>query len=962
MKLRSILFTATLLFMSFNIFAQSTSILREFKKDTLMVITKTLASPDGSIIAVGHTLINKVPNVIAFKTNALGKVTWKTAYPSKDSMMPEDAALSRTGHIMIGGILDKTDKSKRLFGFMLAISSTGAVRWCKEVGSANVYDAGIYGVTVTIRGEYIGTGYIDQDSLGNDLLLTKFDSTGTLIWSKTVGDLGDQIGKAVREESNGSLLFTGIHKKDTNSTTNQVHSDILVLKTTSVGNIDYFKSYSTRFDEGGKDLIITRDNKYLILAEGQDTNTFVKGMVALKLNRDFTQDYAQLITSNFEIKPTSLWTNNSGDYIYSGVMQFGPNYIGMALRTSSTGGQPQGFSDIFKTVDNPYPHSTAFTVDGGFVSMLAQGTTSTTGLRWNMIRGAGNFTSTCGFSGENLTTNSVVFDESNLFNSKNNGFINNISLSGVNLSLKDTMKCCKLSALVIADTVNICENGTTALGAAALGGYIYKWSQINGTFTSTASNPSVSPAGNAQYKLVVSSTESACLADSATVFVRVSTKRTDLTFPDKLFCDGDSVTYEFKGLLQNFSWSYDGNVSTLNPKTFANSHTVYFSGIESNGCSYKDTFTTTKVALPTFNLGADTTICDNIVINLQGPLSMANYNWNGVNSSSNVLVTGDQKLHTLIVTDSNGCKAQSTKRILHKPSSPIVLGPDTAYCAGKSFTLRGPLALFNFKWNNVPSNDKILTVTKPGIYTVEAENSFGCVSYDTITISEWNLPVFDLGADIAFCQGKAQTVSGPDGYSYAWSNGDDQKLTQVSTAGFLYLTVTDNNKCSFKDSLNVTVNPLPVFTLGKDTAVNKGSSITLGPDGNFVSYKWSTGETTKTITKTIDALTTFSLTVADGLGCENMDEITVDIKLSVNELVNQLGLKVYPNPFASSITVSLNTKNFNYVLYSLDGRELLKNEVSGNSATIDANELSPGVYMLKVEKDNLQHTFRLMKE
>ena len=64
-------------------------------------------------------------------------------------------------------------------------------------------------------------------------------------------------------------------------------------------------------------------------------------------------------------------------------------------------------------------------------------------------------------------------------------------------------------------------------------------------------------------------------------------------------------------------------------------------------------------------------------------------------------------------------------------------------------------------------------------------------------------------------------------------------------------------------------------------------------------------------------------------------------------------VKVYPNPVKNSLSVSGITKDQQYEVYSMDGK-MIKTGTYSSGKTIDVNTLTKGVYLLKIENQNLK--------
>ena len=91
------------------------------------------------------------------------------------------------------------------------------------------------------------------------------------------------------------------------------------------------------------------------------------------------------------------------------------------------------------------------------------------------------------------------------------------------------------------------------------------------------------------------------------------------------------------------------------------------------------------------------------------------------------------------------------------------------------------------------------------------------------------------------------------------------------TAGTYTVTVTDANGCEDTETATVTENPLPTAVITGNLSYCAGGNTTLTASGG-VSYEWSNGDLTAATTVTAG---TYTVTVTDANGCEDMDTATV---------------------------------------------------------------------------------------
>ena len=110
-----------------------------------------------------------------------------------------------------------------------------------------------------------------------------------------------------------------------------------------------------------------------------------------------------------------------------------------------------------------------------------------------------------------------------------------------------------------------------------------------------------------------------------------------------------------------------------------------------------------------------------------------------------------------------------------------------------------------------------------------------------------------------------------------WSDGNASSTRTLTTAGVYAVTVYDPATCqSAADTIELRFRPstAPTITLSKPSAC-EGDSITLTVEGPFVSYLWSSGETTSNIT--VRAAGDYSCTVVDSNGCTRTATVTAVI-------------------------------------------------------------------------------------
>ena len=153
----------------------------------------------------------------------------------------------------------------------------------------------------------------------------------------------------------------------------------------------------------------------------------------------------------------------------------------------------------------------------------------------------------------------------------------------------------------------------------------------------------------------------------------------------------------------------------------------------------------------------------------------------------------------------------------------------------------------SYLWNT-GATSATLTASTTGTYTVDVDLN-GCVASDAVDVMVLSATSLNLGPDVTLCTGEQVTLDATTaGATYLWSNGATTPTLTTSTAGTFWAQVT-SGICSVRDTVAVSVNPMPQANLGPDVTLCAGEDIVLDASWLGSTYLWSTGATTASITR-----------------------------------------------------------------------------------------------------------------
>ncbi|MCH1455116.1 MAG: S8 family serine peptidase [Schleiferiaceae bacterium] len=210
-------------------------------------------------------------------------------------------------------------------------------------------------------------------------------------------------------------------------------------------------------------------------------------------------------------------------------------------------------------------------------------------------------------------------------------------------------------------------------------------------------------------------------------------------------------------------------------------------------------------------------------------------------------------------------------------------------CQGETVSLSIPSGYSDILWNTGDTTSTI-SANQTGSYSATMKTAVaGCtVTSTTVNIVVNPLPVATVSTSSGafdFCEGSSLTLEAPVGASgYQWYkdgtaiSGAVSSTLSASSSGSYAVEVTSSDGCSaLSASQTVVKNLNPTASISNATALSfcdGGSVVLSAPSG--MSYAWSTGATTQTVTQSSSGQV--GLTITDANGCASVaSPVTVNV-------------------------------------------------------------------------------------
>lgn len=340
------------------------------------------------------------------------------------------------------------------------------------------------------------------------------------------------------------------------------------------------------------------------------------------------------------------------------------------------------------------------------------------------------------------------------------------------------------------------------------------------------------------------------------------------------FCIGDSVDLVARES-EAYLWS---NGDTTRVITVTESGVYSVTNFDENGCAQtSNEITVTVYQNPVVSISAAGPLMfcdgDNVTLsaNVASPLAIQ-YTWN-TGETTQSIEAEDAGSYFVSVVDANGCPGQSDTvdvEVWDLPEPEVTTVGTPSFCAGDTIFLTTTEEFESYLWTNTGDTTRTTYAVETGFYTVLVTDTNGCQALspeNLITINTNPNPTTTPDGIVEICDGDILTITAVMAESYLWTTGDTTQAIQVTAAGTYNVTATDGNGCSGTSSdVIVIVNtpPSPTITADDDLDFCLGGDVTLSTQ-EYVSYQWSTGANTQSIT--VNQSGNYTVTVTDSAGC-----------------------------------------------------------------------------------------------
>jgi hypothetical protein len=330
-----------------------------------------IQTTDNNFFVAGTTKNGDV--MYSIKINNLGDTLWTKPYDlglGAGADIIYSTIESNDNCYIIGGITRDINQPSS-DAFLIKLKPNGDTAWVRKIGLVNRSER-CYSVKQTVDGGYIfcglrynvnGSGSITD----SDVYLVKTDSLGYPQWEKTYGGTDYEFGNSIELTNEGGYMICGAQYYNSSSSSNT-----FLIKTDSLGNMIWQKTYGGSFENYGSSIAKTNDGNYA-LAGYTYVSTDTIAAYVLKVDTAGTVVWEKKYKGNFkEAEFTAVKSLPTGAIMVSGDQQgdsLNYSYYGITKKLDTNGNLIWAKQYDYFNTDTTQHYFYAMDVcnDGGFV-------------------------------------------------------------------------------------------------------------------------------------------------------------------------------------------------------------------------------------------------------------------------------------------------------------------------------------------------------------------------------------------------------------------------------------------------------------------------------------------------------------------------------------------------------------------------------------------------------------------
>jgi hypothetical protein len=780
------------------------------------------ATPDGGLVGTGYTqsVSGKANEAFLIKYTRFGEIEWAKTYGGINNETTWDVISNANSEIISVGYTASIGTPNEA-AIINKFDSTGSIIWSKAVHSSNG-TVNFYRVIQTSTNHLLATG-LSVSNGHEDILLCKFDANGNLVWSKKVGTPQNDEIMGMIETSEGNYLIAGL----TQDANGNGGNEFAAVKLDTAGNVIWKKRYGSASSDRINSVLEVNNNYYFLgwsPAAGIGGDDFVLLNTDTAGNVNWIKAYGTPVADRafnmlYDPSQNAILLAGYTDYSDTSTNNRNTLLVSVALNGNLNWAISYGSTQT----DGHWPTGIAMNNDKGYYLQASSNTFVPGVYNIYLIKTDEHGNSACNQKSPAITTDTLNWTAAN-FGTDSFAILTLVNTNFVdsNWAITSTSLCCKLASDSLSNTV-ICPGDSALIQSQLIPAYQYQWTHAT-TTVSTSNHHQLMYGDSGLYYLHISVSDSSCPAILDSVSV-LSDTMPNLGFANYYsFCPNDSINLSTSANFNHLQWySYPQLILLAigNSYTATATMNINLEVISTNNCVYTDSiyvYMLPNDSMPQLGFPAFIQYCPGDTFTISTATAVHSIDWFSL--SKNQLIQSGTTFNAfendsieLRITDLNSCLFFDTLLVnaIEKNYTGI---SDTAFCEEDTIYLQAPMHLPHFWLHDTSLTDKEIAVWQSGQYILQVQLQ-GCFFVDTATVVVHPLPPAPIITPSQYFQILTANLDSSLQWYFRGDPlpGETNKVLYTNDVGLYMVSFTDSNGCtSFSEEILAGIGSIDEFS------------------------------------------------------------------------------------------------------------------------------------------------------
>ena len=303
------------------------------------IANSIIQSSDGGYVVAGYTKSFGAGDwdFYVVKLDSSGNVLWTKTIGGSKGDGANSIVQSSDGGYVISGWTESFGAGYEDI-YVVKLDSSGNVVWTKTIGGS-LTDVANSIIQSSDGGYVVAGGTLSFGAGGSDMYIVKLDSSGNVVWTKTIGGSKDDVASSIIRSSDGGYVVVGYTQSfreddsDISDDWDDIYieddrdlfdggisedRDIYVVKLDSSGNIVWTKTIGGSKDDVAYSIIQSSDRGYVVAGWTESFGAGWYDFYVVKLDSSGNVIWTKTIGGSFLDVGGSIIRSSDGGYVIAG--------------------------------------------------------------------------------------------------------------------------------------------------------------------------------------------------------------------------------------------------------------------------------------------------------------------------------------------------------------------------------------------------------------------------------------------------------------------------------------------------------------------------------------------------------------------------------------------------------------------------------------------------------------------